>query len=191
MILILGIDSAMNLVEGFVQAMREIWPAMSPVKALFIMCASQFVCGLSMATPGGYELLDIIDFHNTVILLVAIGGLECFLVGWGYGADRLAKETTAATGEEASWLPFLWPTLVKYVTPAILAAVLLMAFVNYANYGDYPDWALILFGWLMSIVFPAVAVAVLYFSPPLVDARVLKGAQHVMKGRSERREFAQ
>ncbi|KAK3281407.1 hypothetical protein CYMTET_10800 [Cymbomonas tetramitiformis] len=69
------------------------------------------------------------------------------------------------------FLPVLWPAvfsiMVKFVTPTILFLLFMINMVQdfTENYGGYPGWAVGIFGWFMSVLFPLSAVVVGLFIP--------------------------
>jgi len=56
-----------------------------------IVCLLGFVAGIIYTTRAGLYFLDIIDHFITNFSLVAVGILECIIIGWIFGAKRLRE----------------------------------------------------------------------------------------------------
>ena len=162
-LLLLGIDSAMSLVEAVCEALidnfkfcRRHVPLVSA-----LVCLAGFLVSLIMTTRGGYQILDIIDHFSSNYLMLLGGGISTIIIGWGYPAEKLVTQVKTKTGQNAQWLPFLWTYMCKFVTPAIL--LVLFVYNAYKDmgspYGGYPQWALFCFGWLPALVFPVLVFA--------------------------------
>ncbi|MDP7476698.1 MAG: sodium-dependent transporter, partial [Candidatus Woesearchaeota archaeon] len=93
----------------------------------------------------GLYLLDIVDHFVINISLIVIGILECIAVGWIFGAEKMRKYINKVSDFKiGEW----WSTTIKYIIPLSLAIILALQLKTEfaANYGGYPDWA-ILIGW--------------------------------------------
>lgn len=189
-LILLGVDSAMSLVEAVCEAFTDnsnLCRKHVPLVVLFF-CTIGFLFSIIMATKSGYYVLDILDhFSSNYLMLMGEfslstftftlpfllrsnlfspsfpgGGLSAIAVGWFYPAEKLVREVKAYTGEDAFWLPFLWTYLCKYLTPAILILLFGYNFVIdcMRPYNEYPQWALVCFGWIPCLVVPTLAFAV-------------------------------
>ena len=114
-----------------------------------------------MSTRAGYDVLDILDHYTNSYMLLLGGAVSTIVLGWFYDAKKLVKEVRENTGENASYLPFLWEYMIKFITPTILCVLTVYRFaedlmVPHGN-GEYPGWALFIFGWAPCLVIPALA----------------------------------
>lgn len=142
---LLGIDSAFALIEALVMGFKD--AGLNRKKALGIVSLIGVLLSLLFATGGGYHWLSIVDQFFNEIGLVAIGIVECLLIGYIFGPDKL-KNLCNATSEIKIGKWWVWS--IKYITPSILGIILLTRFVDLAISGQtgYPMWAVFLGGWV-------------------------------------------
>jgi NSS family neurotransmitter:Na+ symporter len=163
-LLLLGIDSAMSLVESVCEAFIDNngWCKRHVPLVVFFFCSVGFLFSIMMATKSGYYILDILDHFSSNYLMLLGGGLSSIFIGWLYPAERLVEEVRLHCKENAQWLPFLWTYLCKFVTPTILVVLFLYNFVADCStpYNGYPQWALFCFGWAPCLVVPALAFGI-------------------------------
>jgi len=170
MLVIAGLTSGVSLIEAFACSITDKfdWPRERVVTAL---CGVGFLGSLIFATRGGLYLLDIADHFITNYGLVAGGLLECVIVGWVLKA-RVLRKHVDDTGRR---LPALWDLLVRWVTPAVLLALLALSIVGdlRENYGGYPSDQLVLFGggWMLVCLIVAVAFTFRPWKPEKVRRR--------------------
>jgi len=162
-LLCLGIDSSMAFIEAvslaFIDSNR--WCKENPRKVSGGLCMTGFLLTLIMSTRAGYDVLDILDHYTNNYMLLLGGAVSTIVLGWFYDAKKLVKEVRENTGENASYLPFLWEYMIKFITPTILCVLTMYRFaedlmVPHGN-GEYPGWALFIFGWAPCLVIPALA----------------------------------
>ena len=48
------------------------------------------------------------------------GAVSSVVIAWCYDAKKLVQQVACNTGENASYLPFLWEYMIKFITPLIL-----------------------------------------------------------------------
>jgi len=122
------------------------------------MCTLGFFLSLIFATGGGLYLLEMIDHFIANFGLVTIGLLECIIFGWMFRLRRLrdhANETSEIM--LGKW----WDILIKFVIPAILIILLVVAIINNVinnPYPGYPGWLIVLMG-----IAPLLIITVLSF----------------------------
>ena len=174
-LLLLGIDSAMSLVESVCEAFIDNngWCKRHVPLVVFFFCSVGFLFSIMMATKSGYYILDILDHFSSNYLMLLGGGLSCIVIGWLYSAEKLVEEVKMHCGERAHWLPFLWTYLCKFVTPTILIVLFLYNFVNDCStpYNGYPQWALLCFGWTPCLIVPMFAFglpSLIWPQPPFI-----------------------
>jgi len=156
-LLTFGIDSAFSMIEPISTSVNNKW-RISKAKATAIMCTLGFFLSLIFATGGGLYLLEIIDHFIANFGLVTIGLLECIIFGWMFRLRRLrdhANETSEIM--LGKW----WDILIKFVIPAILTILLVVAIINNVinnPYPGYPGWLIVLTG-----IAPLLIITVLSF----------------------------
>ena len=144
-LLTFGIDSAFSMIEPISASANEKWK-ISKARATGIMCILGFFFSLIFVTGAGVHLLEIVDHFITNFGLVTIGLLECIIFGWMF---RLSKLREHANKTSDILLGRWWDILIKFVIPAILIILLIMAIINNVinnPYPSYPGWLVVLFG---------------------------------------------
>ncbi|HIE11534.1 MAG TPA: sodium-dependent transporter [Kiritimatiellae bacterium] len=156
-LIIAGLSSGISLIEAFTCSLTDKFEWSRKATVSWI-CLLGFLGSLIFTTRAGLLVLDIADHFITNYGLVTGGILECLLVGWVLKARLLRRHVGASGGMR---LPALWDILVKFITPAVLAVLVVNALLRELAraYGGYHVDAVILFGvdWLLVCV--AVAVA--------------------------------
>jgi len=141
----LAIDSAFSLVEAISTVISDrIENAKREIIAA-IVCLLGFVAGIVYTTGAGLYFLDIVDHFITNFSLVAVGILECIIIGWIFGAKRLREFfNTVSDFKIGVW----WDISIKFITPIVLIVILVMQLIKElsAPYEGYPNWAICL-GW--------------------------------------------
>jgi NSS family neurotransmitter:Na+ symporter len=144
-LLTFGIDSAFSMIEPISASANEKW-RISKASATGIMCILGFFFSLIFITGAGIHLLEIVDHFITNFGLVTIGLLECIIFGWMF---RLSNLREHANKTSDIMLGRWWDILIKFVIPAILIILLIMAIINNVTnnpYPSYPGWLVVLFG---------------------------------------------
>ena len=163
-LILLGIDSAMSLVEAVCEAFidNNEWCRRHPPVVVFAFCFTGFLCSILMASKSGYYVLDILDHFSSAYLMLVGGALSAIVIGWLYPADKIVRQVKNSANQDAFWLPFLWTYAIKFVTPAILILLFLYNFVRdcMRPYNGYPQWALVCFGWVPCLIIPVLAFAI-------------------------------
>jgi NSS family neurotransmitter:Na+ symporter len=103
-------------------------------------------------------MLEIVDHFVANFGLVAIGLLECLILGWLY---RLYKFREHANNTSEIRIGTWWDCLIKYVIPGILIVLLSFAVINNiigSDFPDYPQWFVLLVGFLPLIAIVVISV---------------------------------
>ena len=107
-------------------------------------------------TRAGLAWLDIVDKWANAYNLIIVGILECIAIGWFFKPSKILAEINRNTKKFK--MPAWWfITSVKFVAPILLTTLfcwnLYDLFVTQnGNYGGYPQWALFVGGWLITIL---------------------------------------
>jgi len=156
-LLTFGIDSAFSMIEPISDGINSKWK-ISKAKATAILCILGFFISLLFATGGGSHLLEIVDHFISNFGLVAVGLLECLILGWLYSIYKLrahANETSEIR------IGIWWDYLIKYIIPLVLGILLFVSIINNVitnPYPDFPHWLVVTAGFLPLLAITIVAV---------------------------------
>lgn len=86
---LLGIDSAFSFIEALVTCAQDTAKFRNTPKWLItaVFCGVGFLLSLLYATDAGLNFLDVVDWYVNFVMLF-VGFLECFTVGWIYGIEE-------------------------------------------------------------------------------------------------------
>jgi len=172
-LMVAGIASAISILETFSAAVMDKfhYPRKVVVTVLSIL---GFLGGIIFATGGGFAWLDIVDHFLSHYGLFASCILQCILVGWLYGANRLREHVNS---QSLFRVGRLFNFFICYLVPAVLFFLLLSDLVRDIRkpYGGYSWIALILIGrdWLILTLIAALMVAMRPWRNP-IDKSELK-----------------
>jgi len=149
-LVIAGLSSAVSMIEAFTSGLLDKFKI--PRKLVVtVVCLIGFAGSLVFTTGGGLYWLDILDHFLNQYGLVLAGLLECLVVGYLFKADVLRRHINQQARHK---LNRGWDVIVKYVTPAILLAMLVrtLAAEIAKGYGHYSASALVGIGvsWLLA-----------------------------------------
>jgi len=156
-LLTFGIDSAFSMIEPIADGVNTKWK-ISKTKATAILCTLGFFISLIFSTGGGSHLLEIVDHFISNFGLVAIGLLECLILGWLYSIYKLrahANETSEII--LGTW----WEYSIKYIVPGILMILLVISISNNVIENPFPTvphWIVLIAGFL-----PLIAITIVAF----------------------------
>ena len=115
----LGIDSAFSMVEATSTVICDT-PSGKKIPRMFvafILCFFGFLISIPFCTNWGYVLFDVIDHYLCAYLLIIVGIMQCFGVGWGFDAEM----NMAKSEDHAKAIKFL--TLSYWAISTILPIV--------------------------------------------------------------------
>jgi NSS family neurotransmitter:Na+ symporter len=154
-----GIASSISILEAFSAALMDKfhYPRTAIVTALSVL---GFLGSIVFTTGGGLAWLDIVDHFLSHYGLFLASILQCFLVGWVYGAKRLRDHVNHVS----AWrVGRFFDISIRYLIPGILIILLLQdLFTDIQRpYGGYPWVALLLIGrdWLIITLIAALIIA--------------------------------
>ncbi len=151
----LAIDSAFSIVEGVSTAVSDKFK-ISHKKATIGICVAAGVLSLLFATRAGLAWLDIVDNWTNQYHMILIGIVECVAVGWFFKTSKVLDEINKNT--KRFKMPAWWfMTSIKFIAPALLIILIGLKFytlfaVDGGVYGGYPMYAIILGGWLVTVL---------------------------------------
>ncbi|ELT92641.1 hypothetical protein CAPTEDRAFT_140091, partial [Capitella teleta] len=154
MLLFLGLDSQFGTLEtvtsGFVDEFPKLLGKWKTTFTGFV-CLIEFIIGLVLVTRGGMYIFQILDWYAAAFSVMVIGLLECLVLSWVYGLERLFYDIEMMLGNRPS---FIWKVLWGFVTPFILITILVFSSFQMGapTYGDYeyPSWAVGI-GWAVAM----------------------------------------
>lgn len=154
-----GIASAISILEAFTAAVTDKFQYPRKV-VVTVLSVLGFVGGLLFTTGGGLAWLDIVDHFLSHYGLFIACGLQCVLVGWIFGANRLRQHVNSVSSTQVGRL---LDVSIKYVVPGVLLYLLASdAWKDlHQPYGGYPWMALVLLGrdWLLATLIAALFIA--------------------------------
>ncbi len=151
----LAIDSAFSIVEGVSASVADRFK-LNPRKTTRNIVIVAAVISLIFITRAGLAWLDIVDKWANAYNLIIVGILECIAIGWFFKPSKILAEINRNTKKFK--MPAWWfVTSVKFIAPILLTTLfcwnLYDLFVTQkGNYGGYPQWALFVGGWLITIL---------------------------------------
>lgn len=92
---LLGIDSAFSMVEATSTVICDT-PAGKHIPRMFVafvLCFTGFLLSVPFCTNWGFVLFDVIDHYLCAFLLLFVGILQCFGVGWGFDAAHMMERS--------------------------------------------------------------------------------------------------
>jgi len=157
MIMILGLDSQVVMVEGVITALADQFPILLRKKKYFVgvMCLVCAILALPMVFQSGQYWLRLMDNYGASgITLLFVVFFEVVALSWGFGAERIydALEDMIGRRPNRYWY-YCWKYAAPVVTVFIFSFIVLMYEpLRYSgkNADPFPAWAQGL-GLMMSI----------------------------------------
>ncbi|EDS28810.1 Sodium and chloride-dependent glycine transporter [Culex quinquefasciatus] len=127
MLFVLGIGSNTGIITSVVTAIRDQFPGLKNWKIVLVISALGFSTGFLFITPASSRVIDYVDYYGVtfVTLTLAVAELACFC--WIYGVRRICRDIDFMLGLKTS---ILWRVCWKYVTPIVIAIILLLTFAT-------------------------------------------------------------
>ncbi|MDP8265274.1 MAG: sodium-dependent transporter [Candidatus Aceula lacicola] len=173
-LVIAGLSSAISLVEAFASAVIDKFHYPRRV-IVSVVCAAGFFGSMVFSTKAGIYWVDIVDHFITHYGLVAIGIIECLLVGWVLKSEKLRDHINHVT--QKSLTP-AWDVCVRFVTPTVLGILLIndLGKEIAQPYGGYSWMAIVLIGrdWLLAALIVSLFVAARHWKRDLEVVEVIK-----------------
>ncbi len=158
-LMIAGIASSVSILEAFAAAVIDKfhYPRKAVVTVLSVL---GFLGGIVFATGGGFAWLDIVDHFLSHYGLFAACILQCILVGWIYGVNRLREHVNSISMFRVGRSFNLF---IRYLIPGVLLFLFFSDLIQDIRqpYGGYSWIAIILIGrdWLLVTLIAALLVA--------------------------------
>ena len=140
-----GLTSSVSLVEAVTAPIID-KTGWERKKVVTWICLAGFIVSIAFATNAGLYLLDIIDNFINNYGIVVVGLLEAFVIGWIIKPDTIRNHTNSVSYFNiGKW----WNITIKYITPVILAFMLISSIINEIRnpYEGYSIASLFVYGW--------------------------------------------
>ncbi|MBU5314892.1 sodium-dependent transporter [Clostridium bornimense] len=140
-----GLTSSVSLVEAVTAPIID-KTGWNRKKVVTWICILGFVASIAFATNAGLYLLDIIDNFINNYGIVVVGLLEAFVIGWIIKPAAIRNHTNSVSYFRiGKW----WDITIKYITPVVLAFMLVSSIINEIRnpYEGYSLAALFVYGW--------------------------------------------
>ncbi|XP_064486338.1 sodium-dependent proline transporter-like [Ornithodoros turicata] len=171
MLFLLGLDSEFALLETFLTAFYDEFPASRRYKVPMTLgiCVVCFLLGLPCVTQGGQYVLNLMDTYAGGFAVIFIAICEVISIMWIYGFRRFSNDLKLMLGHSVGWY---WKSSWLVFSPIILSFLFIYGFfwhkpVTYDGTVEYPAWADGL-GWFLALVsmaqIPIWAVVVLFLN---------------------------
>lgn len=138
MLFFLGISSAISLVEASSRGIIDKW-RVRRTPLLLLLGITGFGIGVVFTTNAGILWLDIVDYFMSNWGLIAVGLLQCILLGYFYNFGELKQHIRETSNHSLRW----WDFMVRVISPLVLAVLLGMEIYRRIEsaYGGYPRGA--------------------------------------------------
>ncbi|XP_048243224.1 sodium- and chloride-dependent GABA transporter 3-like [Haliotis rufescens] len=149
----LAIDSMVPGIELVVAAIEDLFPQLIRRHWLVnsAVLFSLLLFSLIYVSQGGIYVVTLVDWYAYFPSVAVFAMLECIVVGWCYGTERLQEDINNMWGQR---IPRVVVICIKFVCPLLLFLVFCYSLYSYRppKYGDYnyPTWATAV-GWLISL----------------------------------------
>ncbi len=153
MLFTLGLDSLFLFMETLIYSLIEHFPVLQQKKpyVITLSCLLGFVLGLSMCTPRGVLVLNMLDTRGAQWTVLLLGLFELCTVSYLYKVNRFWSNVEQMGLKMSKYLKFYWIICLSVIAPVMLSGLLLWQFVTYSEtFKGKPD-IIIALGMLTSL----------------------------------------
>ena len=167
MLLTLGLDSMFTYVETITTAIIDQFSlAKKKPYVVSITCLIGYACGLSMCTSGGFYMFELLDATSASWNILVYAIIELVIVAWLYGINKFYENIKEMGMRLPKVMEFYWKACWCFITPILLATLLIIQFKNYEPYKSNDCMRMCGYiqalGWLISlssfILIPTIAI---------------------------------
>ncbi len=171
----LGLDAMFVLLETAITALMDHFRWFRPYKPVVVLlsCLIGFGTGLSMCTPNGLELLNLMDSHIIKINLLICSLLEVIIIAWCYGVLNFWKHIEHMNIPVPKYMKWYWITCWAFFTPTILFSLIAWKFYEGKGLPDAPR-GMSTMGYFLNV---AVLIWIPTFAGKAILNRIKKGKQ--------------
>uniref|UniRef100_A0A8D8AYV8 Transporter n=3 Tax=Culex pipiens TaxID=7175 RepID=A0A8D8AYV8_CULPI len=147
MLFIVGLGSNLGVTTSIVTAIRDQCPWLKNWQVVAVVGSVGFLCGLVYLTPGGLDLLDVLDYYGAKYVTLTLAVFELVTFGWIYGVDRICRDIKFMLGHNTS---LFWRICWGIVTPLVTILILLLSFLEYEAFNVPVGYNVL--GWFIYIL---------------------------------------
>ena len=163
-----GLTSCVSLVEAVSSAIidKTGWERKKVVSGIALLGV---IMSATFASGAGLYILDIMDNFINCYGIVVVGLLEAIVIGWIIKPETIRNHTNKTSYFRIGrW----WDFTIKFITPTMLAIMLVSNFVTEIKtpYGGYNLLELFAYGW--SVIALGIIVALLFSRRPWKNKKI-------------------
>ncbi|BFZ12692.1 hypothetical protein BsWGS_15731 [Bradybaena similaris] len=167
MLFMVGLDSQFTGMEICLSSLYDVLPRNARKWRTTITAAFGvflFFMAIPLASRGGMFIFQLFDWYIGAFSCFLIGILECVVIAWIYGLDNISLDIEMMIGRRP---PFLFAVLWKYITPTVLACVMVTSLLAYEPpvFEDYTYGPVaVMMGWTIASlpILPVLLHATIY-----------------------------
>lgn len=131
MLVTLGVDSAFGYVDYIMEFFLDAYPViltkMRKEVVCIILCVVCFICSLMFVTDAGYYVFGMFDAYACGVSLFFCLIMECIVIGWVFGIEKLAIICKRTTDED---IPKVVIYLLKFFIPLFTFINIILYFIT-------------------------------------------------------------
>ncbi|XP_055531743.1 sodium-dependent nutrient amino acid transporter 1-like [Wyeomyia smithii] len=147
MLFIVGLGSNLGVTTSIVTAIRDQCPGLKNWHVVIGVVGTGFLFGLMYLTPGGLDLLDLLDYYGAKYVTLTLAVFELVTLAWIYGVDRICRDIKFMLNRSTS---LFWRICWGIVTPLVTMLILLLSFVEYEAFAVPTGYNVL--GWCIYII---------------------------------------
>ncbi|XP_055624579.1 sodium-dependent nutrient amino acid transporter 1-like [Toxorhynchites rutilus septentrionalis] len=147
MLFIVGLGSNLGVTTSIVTAIRDQRPWLKNWQVVSVVASAGFLLGMMYLTPGGLDLLDILDYYGAKYVTLTLAVFELVTLAWIYGVDRVCRDIKFMLNIDTS---LYWRICWGIVTPLVTILILLLSFIDYTAFSVPSGYNIL--GWFIYIV---------------------------------------
>jgi len=125
-----GFGSQMVSVEMILTGIKDTWHFLVlhwqyRIGTIVSVRTLGFLLGIPCTTQSGMYVLQLMDHYSARFSVLIIAVVECFVINWIYGADRMYSHIEKMVGKR---VPQFWKLCWKFILPML---ILVFAFIRY------------------------------------------------------------
>ncbi|XP_065073601.1 sodium-dependent nutrient amino acid transporter 1-like [Ochlerotatus camptorhynchus] len=128
MFILLGLGTNMGVVTAIMTSIRDRYPHVQTWKAAVGIAVAGFSYGLVFITPGGLNVLDVIDYYGVTFPTLTLIILEVITFCWIYGVNRICVDIKFMLGIKTG---IFWRVCWGFLTLFIIVAIFILEASRY------------------------------------------------------------
>ncbi|KFB53945.1 sodium-dependent nutrient amino acid transporter 3 [Anopheles sinensis] len=147
MFFLLGLGSNTGIVTTIVSGVKDRYPQLTDWKVVLVVSIYGFCTGLVYITPGGFDVLDVVNDYGVELTVLTLVILEIVTFCWVYGVDRICHDIKFMLGISTG---FFWRICWGFVTFTIIFTIWIFSIQGFKA-PDVPA-GLNAFGWCLVVL---------------------------------------